>query len=31
MQKPVGECQNWENNLMMLRYDDEVLVPNFSL
>jgi carbamoyl-phosphate synthase large subunit len=23
-------CNNWEENLMMLRYDDEVLVHNFS-
>jgi carbamoyl-phosphate synthase large subunit len=23
-------CNNWEENLMMLRYDDEVLIHNFS-
>ncbi len=24
-------CNHWEENLMMLRYDDEVLIHNFSL
>lgn len=27
----VAEFPNWEQNLMMLRYDDEVLVRNFEL
>ncbi|RZJ66065.1 MAG: ATP-grasp domain-containing protein [Flavobacterium sp.] len=28
--EPVPFFENWEENLMMLRYDDEVLVHNFS-
>ena len=23
-------CNNWEENLLMLRYDDEVLIHDFS-
>ena len=26
----ISICENWEENLMMLRYDDEVLVHNFN-
>ena len=27
----IEEFHDWEKNLMMLRYDDEVLVRNFNL
>jgi carbamoyl-phosphate synthase large subunit len=27
---PIPVCNNWEQNLMMLRYDDEVLVHNYN-
>lgn len=30
LNKPVSQFDSWEENLMMLRYDDEVLVHNFD-
>ena len=29
--KPIGESHDWQQNLMMLRYDDEVLVKDFVI
>lgn len=30
LDKQIEICSNWENNLLMLRYDDEVLIHNFE-
>jgi len=28
--KQIAEYQDWQENLLLLRYDHEVLVPNFT-
>lgn len=28
--KQIAEYQDWQENLLLLRYDHEVIVPNFS-
>ena len=31
LNKEIEICDNWQKNLMMLRYDDEILIPNFEI